>query len=462
MAEATREGGLRLRNKLAYGFGDVTGAVFAALYGFYMQAFLLDVAGLSPFAVGLIFAVSQIWDAVTDPVVGGLSDRTRTRWGRRRPWLLFAAVPLGLAFFLHWLVPPLSGAWLVGYYLVVGLLLRTAFTAVNVPYTALTPDLSSDYDQRTQLTFFRFSFSILGALIAVVSQPVLVGLGGNVYTGHALSGLVWFAVMVVSTLVCFAFTFERPVPEARAEGGRTARERLAIVLGNRPYLIVTGIYLLSWLALQFVQANLLLYARYWLHAEGQFTGFVAVLQVTAAVFLGVWTRVSARFGKRIAYVAGATLWMLVLVALFFVQPGQTLIVYGLSFLAGAGVSVAYLMPWSMIPDTIEYNEVRTGERQEGVFYGMFVFLQKIGLSAGLGLSGFMLGVAGYVNPGVVSGEVQAITQPDAVVTTLRLFVSFVPAAILLLSIPLALFYPITKTGHAEMRPELERRKAAQE
>lgn len=450
---------LPLATRLAFGFGDTAGAVFAVLYGFFMQAFLLDVAGLAPVAVGAIFAISQIWDAILDPVVGGLSDQTRSRWGRRRPWLLFGALPFGLAFFLHWLVPPLAGAGLFAYYLIVGLLLRTGFTAVNVPYTALTPDLAPDYDGRTQLTFYRFTFSILGGLVAVVLHPVLVGLGGNVYTGHALSAGIWMLVIVAATWTCFAGTREAPPPARRAAPLPAAR-RLALIVGNRPYLMVTAIYLLSWLALQFVQVNLLLYARYWLGAEAQFTGFVAVLQITAAGFLGVWALVSSRLGKSVAYVAGAALWTVTLCALFFVQPGQTVAVYALSFFAGVGVSVAYLVPWSMLPDTIEHNELATGERQEGVFYGMFVFLQKVGLSIGLALSGFALGAAGYVTPRVIDGAVQAVTQPEAVTLTLRLFVSFVPAAFLLISVPVALAYPITRTRHAEIREALAAKAAA--
>ncbi|MEX1181498.1 MAG: MFS transporter [Cucumibacter sp.] len=451
---------LKLSSKLAYGFGDVTGAVIAAVYGFYMQAFLLDVAGLAPATAGIIFAIAQFWDAVTDPAMGRISDLTRSRWGRRRPYLLFGAVPLGLAFFLHWLVPPFGPETLFFYYLVVALLMRTAFTVVSIPYTALTPDLAPDHDGRTQLNLYRFVFSIFGGLAAVILHPVIVASAGDVYVGHMLSAGVWFVVIVVSTLTCFAFTRERPEHLERVDTAMSYGKRLAIVLGNRPYLIATGIYLLSWLALQFIQANLLLYARYWLDAEAQFTSYVAVLQVTAAAFLFVWTFVSARAGKKATYVAGISVWIAVLIGLFFVQPGQAWLLYGVAFLAGIGLSAAYLIPWSMLPDTIEHNELMTGERQEGLFYGFFVFLQKLGLSVGLGLSGWALGEAGYLTPAVEGGELQLVAQPDSVLLTLRIFVSFVPAVVLLLSIPLALAYPISKARHEEIVAALEKRKSA--
>jgi len=460
MSEASTAGQappLKLSTKLAFGFGDVTGAVIAAVYGFFMQAFLLDVAGLAPGAVGVIFAIAQMWDAVTDPAMGRITDRTRTKWGRRRPFLLFGAVPLGIAFFLHWLVPPLGPGGLFFYYLVIAMALRTAFTVVSIPYTALTPDLTPDYDARTQLNLYRFVFSILGGLTAVVLHPILVHAVGNVFVGNAISGGVWALVIVVSTWTCFAFTREPAERLAQPEKHLPLRRRARIVVSNRPYLTATGIYLMSWVALLFIQTNLLLYARYWLGAENLFTSYVVVLQVTAAAFLWVWTRVSERFGKKLTYVAGASVWTVVLIGLFFVQPGQTTLLYGITFFAGAGTSVVYLVPWSMLPDTIEHNELMTGERQEGLFYGLFVFLQKLGLSAGLGLSGFALQMAGYRSPGVEAGAIAAAVQPDSVLLTLRLFVSFIPAAILVLSIPLALSYPIDKRRHAEIRAEIAAR-----
>ncbi|MEO1286323.1 MAG: MFS transporter [Chloroflexota bacterium] len=457
-SEKPKDRDLKLINKLAFGFGDVAGAVYAALYGFFMSAFLLDVAGLRPGAVGLILGSSVIIDAFTDPFIGSLSDRTRSRWGRKRPWLLFGAVPLGIAFFLHWLVPPLEGVLLVGYYFVISNLLRIAFTAVNIPYTALTPEMTRDFDQRTQLNTFRFMFSIVGSIIAVVLHPILVSMGGDELTGHAFSTGVWAVVMIVATISCFAGTFELPSTQPIKTKSYSFIQRLQIVFSNRPYLMVTGIYLLSWLTLQFIQANLLLYTRYWLDAEDQFTIFVALIQIVAAVFLPIWTIASTKIGKKGVYVAGASIWLVALIALYFLQPGQSTFLMILSAISGIGVSVAYLIPWSMVPDTIEYNELETGERQEGVFYGMFVFLQKLGLAGGLALSNFALEGAGYINAEVIDGVQQFVEQPDSVLETLRVIVSIAPAIILALSIPIALLYPITRQRYDEIQAELAQRK----
>lgn len=448
---------LSVMTKLAYGIGDVGPAIVAAVSGFFLNAFLLDVAGLRPALAGAIFLIVKIWDSVNDPFIGAISDRTNTRWGRRRPWLLFGAVPFGLAFFLHWLVPDLSMAGKFWYYLVIALLLDTAYTAVNVPYTALTPELTSDYDERTSLNSYRFSFSILGGVLAAFFHGTIVAGFDDVLVGNALSAGIWAFFIISTSLVTFAFTREKHFRQ-EADSGPGFLEGMRIVFSNRPFIDVTTIYLLSWLCIQFVQANLLLYVRYWVGAEAQFPLLILALQFTAFAFLLIWTRVSAKIGKKRVYYIGMSFWVLVALALFFVQPGQVALLFTLAILAGIGVSVAYLIPWSMLPDVIEYDELKTGQRREGIYYGFFVFLQKLGISLGLAFSNFALEAAGYVNP--VGVGAPFAEQPAAVLLVLRLFVSIVPAVVLLFSFYVVYRYPITREKHAEMRAELARRAQA--
>ncbi len=445
---------LPIKTKLAFGVGDLGAAIVASVQGFFLNAFLLDVAGLRPVAAGAIFLIVKIWDSVNDPIIGALTDRTNTRWGRRRPWLLFGAIPFGLSFFLHWLVPDLGDAGKFIYYLVVALLLDTAFTAVNVPYTALTPELSEDYDERTSLNAYRFSFSILGGMVAAFLHGIIVAGFDNPKTGNAVAAAIWAFFITSSALITFAYTRESHFRQESAEGPSFA-DGLRIVFRNRAFLFVTTIYLLTWLCIQFVQANLLLYARYWLGAEAQFPFIILAIQVTAFVFLLVWARVSQHIGKQRTYYAGISLWIAAELLIFFLQPGQVNLLFGLAVLAGAGVSIGYLIPWSMLPDVIELDELETGQRREGVYYGFFVFLQKLGISLGLALSNFALELTGYITP--PEGGPWP-TQPDAVLLALRLFVSLVPAAILLLSIPVVMRYPITRQRHAEIRAALEARR----
>jgi glycoside/pentoside/hexuronide:cation symporter, GPH family len=449
---------LPLSTKLAFGAGDLGPAIVTAINGFFLLNFLVNVAGVRPAVAGLIFGIIKIWDAVNDPLIGWLSDRTVSRFGRRRPWLLFGAIPFGLAFYLHWLVPPLGDSGKFFYYLVVGLLLDTAWTAVLVPYTALTPELTQDYDERTSLTSVRLSFSVVGGVLAAFFHTQIVGAFPDALTGNAVSAAVWAVVITVPWFITFAGT--RQAASAASPAASPSAPQLGFVAGlrlvfrNRAFVLVALVYLLSWLALQLVQTNLLFYVNDWIGLDLSAFGYLLLaIQFSSLVWVLIWARVSERIGKQGVYYLGATVFILVEIGLFFVRPGQTGLVYALAVLAGVGIAVVYLVPWSMLPDVVEMDELETGQRREGVYYGFFAFLQKLGLSAGLALSGLMLDLAGYIP--------QAAAQPPSVLLTLRLLVGPGGAVLLLLSLVAVYFYPITRAKHAEMRAALDSRRAAQ-
>lgn len=445
---------LPVKTKLAFGAGDLGPAIVAAINGFFLNAFLLQVARLDPYMTGIIFLIAKIWDSVNDPLIGWLSDHTKTRWGRRRPWLLFGAVPFGLAFFLHWVVPPLSDAGKFWYYLVVAILLDVAYTAVNVPYTALTPELSPDYDERTSLNTYRFSFSILGGVIAAALHLPIVNSFSDPVIGNAVSAAIWSIFLIVPNFITFAFTKEshfKEKPKAEEPG---FLEGLRIAFRNKPFVFVTMVYLLSWLCIQFVQNNLYLYVQYWIGPEAvsMFSILVLGVQISAFIFVLVWTRVSERVGKKKVYFIGMSFWILVEIMLFFVPRGSLTPLYFLAPLAGVGVAIGYLIPWSMLPDVIELDELETGQRREGIFYGFFVLLQKMGISLGIAFSNFALGAAGY--------DAGLPAQPESVLMTLRLFISLIPAVVLLFSFIVMQRYPISRERHAEIRAQIAARKSS--
>lgn len=444
---------LSVGTKLAYGVGDVGAAIVQQVTTFFLTPFLLEVALLRPIYVSVILFIATVWDAVIDPFIGNWSDRTDTQWGKRRPWLLFGAVPFALAFFLQFTVPSLDMTMLFVYFLVITLFLRTAFSVVNVPYTAMTPELTDDYDERTSLNAFRFSFTILGGLAAAVFYREVVDMFPDApRTGNMIAtGILAFGILL-ATMITFLFTRERV--ETDTDPDETPLgifKGVQVALQNRAFLMVLGIFLLSWMTVQFVQTVLFLYVRYWVGAEEQFTRILLVIQLTSFASLAVWSRVSERIGKKNAYFIGIGLFITLAIGIFFIQPGQVVAIYTASFIAGICVAMALLLPWSMLPDVIEFDQLQTGQRRGGVFYGLFVFVQKIGLALALASSTFVLDLAGYINP-EEAGE--AVQQPDAVLLTLRLFVSFIPAVLLALSIPLAMAYPITRKKFDELRHEL--------
>ncbi len=452
---------LSFLSKLAYGSGDLGTAITASLRAFFLLFFLTDVARLSPAAAASILLINRLWDAVNDPIIGWLSDRTVTRWGRRRPWILAGALPFGLLFFLTWWVPPLDATGKFIYYTVIVLLLDTVYTIINVPYAALTAELSHNYDERTSLNSFRFAFSVGGSLVSAVLHPIIVGMFVTVQTGYLASGALWGLISALSCVSVFLGTREpetSTTAPAHQEDEIPQRQQLAIVFANRSYRFVVGIYLFSWLALQLVSAVLVYYMTYYMGRAEQIPLVLAAIQGTAFIFLFVWGALSRRMEKSTVYIMGATLWLVMQMLLYFITPAQSWLVLPVAVLAGAGVAVAYLIPWAMLPDVIEFDEWETGRRREGVFYGFMVFLQKVGIALGIFLVGQALGATGYVTP---TDAVPVPVQPESALQSIRLFMGPIPALILAGSLAMAYFYPITRAKHSQMRQALAARRAEQ-
>lgn len=451
---------LSFSTKLAYGSGDMGAGLTATLLAFSLLIFLTNVAGLSPGLAGAVLMIGKIWDAVNDPIVGVLSDRTQSRWGRRHSWMLAGSIPFGLLFFLQWVVPHFSdnfnvNQWsLFGYYVLIGILFNTAYTAVNLPYTALTPELTQDYNERTSLTSFRFAFSIGGSLLALVlgfvlTQPSVIS---NPAHQYLVLGGVCAILSVLPLYWCVWGTEERYTSDpAEAISFFT---QLKIVFSNRPFLYVIGIYLCSWLAFQLTAAVIPYFVVSWMGIDAYF--LVALLvQLVAMVMLFVWSAISARVGKRAVYYMGMILWILAQGGLFFLQPGQVVWMYLLCAIAGCGVATAYLVPWSMLPDVIDLDELNTGKRREGIFYAFMVLLQKVGLALALFLVGQALEVAGFVSS--TAGQA-APEQPASALWAIRVAIGPLPTLALLIGLVLAFFYPITQDVHAQILLKLREKR----
>ncbi len=450
-----------LITKLAFGSGDVGPAVATAIMSFFLLYFLTDIARINPAVAGLILLINKIWDAFNDPIIGMLSDRVHTRWGRRRPWFLFGAIPFGLTFFLLFLVPDIGATGKFWYYLIVSLMLDTAFTVVNVPYTALTPELSRDYDERTSLNSYRFAFSIGSGLIAAVVHPIIVNAvkagGGTEQAGYMISAAVWAVVATVPFFFAFWGTYERHTAEE--EETIPFLEGLKFTFSNVAFRYVTGIYLLSWLVVQTVATIVVYYLTYWMRQPDLVPAVILAVQGSALIWLFIWSAISRRVGKKGVYYRGMIFWIVVAFLLFIVQPSWpawSVIVLGA--LAGVGVATAYLVPWAMLPDVIELDELQTGRRREGAYYGFFVLLQKLGLAIGLFLVSQALALAGYITP--PPGTTTPIVQPDSALLAIRLMIGPIPALILAAGIYLVYRFPITKAGHEETLKKLAARKAA--
>jgi glycoside/pentoside/hexuronide:cation symporter, GPH family len=462
-------GKLSFSTKLAFGAGDLGSAITANLLIFYLSPFLTDVAGLSPGLAARTQLVGKIWDAVNDPMVGVLSDRTTSRWGRRYPWMIFGAVPFGIFFFMQWVVPKFSdnpgvNEWgLFGFYTVISILFNTFYTIVNLPYTALTPELTQDYNERTSLNSFRFTFSIGGSILSVALVGVIaVLLPGDRARQYLVMGVVSAVLSVLPIYWCVFGTRARTAavaaqnPVAETPVSIPILEQLKIAFSNRPFLFVVGIYLCSWLSLQLTATIIPYFVASRMQIGGQGTTVLVILAVqgTAMAMLFVWSALSKRFGKKAVYFMGMGLWIIAQIGLFFLRPGQIALMYVLAVMAGFGVSTAYLIPWSMLPDVIELDELNTGQRREGIFYSFIVFLQKVCLGIAVAIVLECLGWAGYIKP---TDAVPLPNQPDAVIWVIRIAIGPLPLLALIGGLVLAYFYPITREVHAEILLRLQER-----
>ncbi|AFY70714.1 sugar (Glycoside-Pentoside-Hexuronide) transporter [Thalassoporum mexicanum PCC 7367] len=456
---------LSFSTKLAYGAGDLGTAITANILAFFLLYFFTNVAGMRPDLAGSVLLIAKVSDAINDPIVGVLSDRTNSRWGRRHPWMVAGALPFGVFFVMQWLVPTSNQWGLFFYYVAIAVLFNLFYTVVNLPYTAMTPELTQDYNERTSLNSFRFAFSIGGSIVSLLVAGMLLDRNRipDQRLAYMLLGLFCAVVSVIAILWCVIGTRKRM---ALAEGERSSfktvtpipiRQQLKIVLSNRPFLYVIGIYFCSWLALQITASIIPFFVVNWMKMPEKQISLVSIgVQGTALLMLFVWSFVSNRYGKKAAYFMGMVLWIIAQAGLFLLQPGQVILLYILAIVAGIGVSVAYLIPWSMVPDVIELDELNTGQRREGIFYAFMVFLQKMGLAVGLWFLGIGLQLAGFQKQ--IPDEA---VQPDSALMAIRIAIGPLPTIALILGLVLAYFYPITKEFHAQIMLQLHEKRLAE-
>lgn len=441
---------LSTRIKVLFSTGDLSTSTPQAILLFFQLYFLVDVAGLRPDYAGWAIGLSRIWDAVNDPLFGLLSDRIRSRWGRRRVLLLFGAVPLGISFTLLWLVPPFGQLGLAFYYALAFILFDTLYTVIHVGYNALTPEMTLDYDERSSLNGYRMVFSIAGSLGGIILVTVLGWSITDLRLLYALVGIGLGALIIFPPWIVFAVAREIPVPDQ--EEPLPLRQALSATLSNRPFRLVMGLYLMSWTTFSILAAVLVFFASYYMGLPDQANYFVLAAQGSAILFIPLIVLLARRLDKRRAFIIGSLAAIVVLLGIYALQPGMVAPAYLLSALAGFGIATAYVVPWAMIPDVIEYDQVDTGRRREGSFYAFASFFQKLATGAALWAMGQMLALSGYLPPSP-DGTLQA--QPPEAIRAIRIFAGPIPAILLVIAILFAWRYPITRQVHLALRRKLE-------
>jgi len=461
---------LDFKTKLAYGIGDLGASFPGNIVSFFILVFFTNVAGIPIGLAGNILLIGKIWDAINDPMIGWLTDKTKSRyWGRRLPWLIYGAFPLGIAFFLEWVVPKFhqdhtQNIWLLFfYYTVICAFFNTAFTVVNLPYTAMTPELAQDYDERTEINSYRFSFSIGGSILSLLIAQIIFSQIHQPEQRYLVLGAIGAIVAIGCPFICAFGTrdrlliFEATRNQQEEPPAIPFLEQLKIVFSNRAFIIVVGIYFFSWLSLQVTTPIIPYFVLYCIKlSDSDFTQVMLAVQGTALLMLFFWNVVSQRIGKKLAYMIGILPWIFACCLLGFLQSNQIWLMYILAVTAGVGVSVAYLIPWSMIPDVIDLDELHTGQRREGLFYGFMILVQKFGTAFGLFLLGNFLQSAGFKER--LPGEQVLPIQPDSAVFAIRIALAAIPSICLIIGIILTYYYPITREIHDDIKQKLWERR----
>ncbi len=452
-AQESPEEKLPVRSKLAYGLGDIAHSVGpGTIIPFWYLFFLTDVAHLRPGLAGLTVLIGGVWDAVNDPLVGLLSDRTRTRWGRRRPFLLFGALPYGAAFVVMWLVPPIDSQLLLClYFALLYVVFDTAVTLVSCPYYALTPELTLDHDERTSLTSYRMFISIVAGLVAALGFALVLDGAPDERTAFRVMGVFCGGIFSAVTLITFLGTRERH--GFQAEPAATPLESLGFVFQNRVWRYTLGMRILSWIPVDVASAVFAYYLIYWIGMRAMEASLVqAVILASGALSLPLVLWMTRQWEKKTAFMVAMASWAVVMLGLLLVPQGARQFVYPIAILVGPGVAAAHALPTAMSADTLDVDELNSGRRQEGIYSGFEVFVRKLSTKLVVATLGPILAWSGYVQG--------APQQAPQALTAIRVFIGLVPAVILVGAVGVAWRYPLTREHHRAIQKELAHRREA--
>jgi len=437
--------------RAAYGIGDYAICLYWSGVGLYLLYFYTDIIGITPLLAGWIYALGIAWDAITDPFMGYIAERTRTKMGSYRPYIFYGAIPLALSFVLLFWVPPFEGTELFIFLLTVNLIHRTCFTVVSVPYSSLTARITDDSDERTKLTTARMIGASFGTLtVSALGFPIVLWFGG----GQEALGFVFLGMICGITAILVLSITVRFVEEPRFNFSvaelpsflKVARS----VANNYPFWIVfASILILVSTSIMF-NNNLIYFVKYSLDLH-EYQGLIlGVSSGSALLVIPLWAYAALKIGKRNSWMIAMSI-LLVGFLIFYLYPIASLneLLIILAFI-GIGNGATGILFWSMLPDTIEYGEWKTGIRTESSLYGFMTFAQK----GAIAFAALLLGVA-LTQIGFEPNQVQSAET----LSGLKLMMTWIPLAGVFISFILVSFYPIDKIFHQKLIQEIQERKS---
>ena len=439
------------RVRAGYGIGDYAICLYWSGIGLYLLYFYTDVVGISPILAGWIYALGIGWDAITDPFMGYLAERTKTKMGSYRPFIYYGSIPLALSFVLLFWVPPFEGTVLFLFLILVNLIHRSCFTIVSVPYSSLTARITNDSNERTKLTTARMISASFGTLsMSALAFPLIAYFGG----ADEAFGFLWLAIISGLIAIALLSVTVYSVRE-RVDGIVTSNlpnfvSITKTVATNYPFWIVFGCILILGSTGVMFNKNLIYFVKYGLELH-EYQGLILGVS-SGASFLSLpfWAYLALKIGKRETWLISMTIAFIGLLLFFYYPIASLNELLILLALIGVGNGAGGVLFWSMLPDTVEYGEWKSGIRTESSLYGFMTFAQKSSIAVAALILGFLLSGIGF-EPNQI--------QSEETISGMKFMMSWIPICGIIISLVLMYFYPISTKFHGELLQRIKERNA---
>ncbi len=432
---------LPLAIAIGWGIGTVVPSIMYNITNVFLMRFMTDILSISAIAAGTIFAVSKIYDAVTDPIMGTISDRTRTRWGRQRPYLVLGGIVCALSL-VALFAPPgaIVGDIAVWYMLAALILYSTGYTIFNVPYLAMPAEMTDNYHERSFLMSWRVTAINIAQVVALVASPLILVAAGGGRSGYGVVAAVMAVGALVAALVCFKMTEKAPFHHVEAGPTPSIREQAKAVAENRPFLLLVVIKFFMLLANSFTFGAFAYFVQRVLEQPDQVLSAMFFTSTAANLLsIPIWLRVGRWLGKSRALILACLLLAASGLSWLLAGPGEPfLLILARPLVTGIAAAGILLMGQSMLPDTIEYDRRRTGQKRAGIFAGIYTTAEKMAFALGPALTGLLLGSMGYVE----GTQGAAIEQPASAITAIYIAMGIAPAACMFVAVVFLFFYDL--------------------
>jgi len=445
---------VKLKNIISYGLGDIYGGGAFLLLGTLYMIFLTDIVGLNPALAGSVVVIGKVWDAISDPLMGYISDNIDTKYGRRRIFFLIGIIPITISFISLWI--PLntnSSLLLFAYYSFAYIFFSTVFTMVMVPYSALNAELSENFAVRTKLSTARMAFSQFSALISGVLPKYLIDFlnKGTIVSPHysyLIMGIVFGVLYALPWLFVFKGTWEIPYEVDKETKFIEKIKRYKTVLYNKSFKIHLGMYISAYLAMDFLMALFIYYLTYYIQKPDIFPFCMLAILLSQIVMLPVYMKISNTKGKSLAFTIGLSIWGIGMFNLLFLSASTPLyIIIIICIVIGSGLSAGVMIPWAILPTISDIDQVINIKRRTGIYSGLMTFIRKIAQAVALWLVGIILSLINYVP-----------NQPQSPTTLfyLKYIFVFVPIILIGLGIFFSYKYKVTPRKQKILIEEIKR------